>query len=265
MPSDRKRIRPDYGEILNQDGKVFYGELNPGKKNGSLIKWNYKTEDGTPICSAFRTDGQRICTVMALMENGRCKKHGGASLVGSAAPGFKTGRFSRSLPVRLASRYEEALADTELADFTEDLAIIDSRLDDLFQQLDAGGGKEIFNEIKEAYRAFRYANQDGDKQAQREALRRLDENINRGSGESYLWTEIASLQEQRRKIILAQAKHLSLTNQTITVAKANVLISALLDAVRRNVDDRGALHRINQDFLRLTNGGGTRQLEAQNA
>lgn len=262
MPTDQltNRVRPELGEILNQDGKVYVGTLNP---NGiSKVKYLYKNEKGDAICSAFRTNGQKVCTTTVLMENGRCRKHGGASHAGVAHYKFKTGRFSKHLPARLTERYEEALADDKLADFTEDLAIVDARLDDLFQQMDAGGGREIFTNIKEAYTSFKHANQDGDSQAMRESLRRLDLEINRGSSESFLWTEIRELQEQRRKIILAQAKHLQLTNQTITVTKVNLLISALLDAVRSEVSDANILNRISQKFLRIMNGGAAGQLKS---
>lgn len=259
MPTDRTRQRPPTPEILNQKGKVFYGEPNPNKTSG--VKMVYRNEAGAQICSAFRSNGVDICTSTVLKPNGRCNRHGGASLSGAAHPRFKAGRFSKALPARLLERYEEALGDEKIADFTEDLALIDARLDDLFLQLDGGGGKEIFAEIKDAYKSFKYANQDGDAQAMREALRRLDDGINRGSGEAYLWTEIRALQEQRRKVILAQAKHLQLTNQTVAVTKVNLLVSALLDAVRSEVTDRGVLNRVQQKFLQIMNFG-SKQLKS---
>lgn len=259
MPTDRTRERPDFGEILNQGGKVFVGELNPNKT--SLVKYIYRNEKGSQICSAFRANGTTICTSTAVMGNGRCSRHGGKAIAGPAHYKFRTGRYSRQMPTRLLERYQEGLADETLTDFNDDLAVIDARLDDLFSQMDEGGGKEIFAEIKDAYKSFKYANQDGDPQAMREALRRLDDAISRGSGESFLWTEVRNLQEQRRKIILAQAKHMQLTNQTVAVAKVNLLVSALLDSVRGRVNDPNVLNEINSDFLRIMNAG-SKQLKA---
>jgi hypothetical protein len=245
--------QPQPEDILNQDGKVFIGVPNPNKS--SMVKTIYTNEKGTQICSAMRASGTKVCTSTILRENGRCKKHGGMSLSGASAPSFKTGRYSKNLPIRLASRYEEALSDAELNDLTEDLAIIDTRLADLFHQLDEGGGGEIFAEVKDAYRSFKYASNDGDKQVMRESLRRLEDAINRGSKDAYLWTEIRLLQEQRRKIVLAEAKRLQITNQTVTVTKVNLLISALLDSVRRHITDRKVLSDISHDFMRITNAG----------
>lgn len=251
--------RPELGEIINQDGKAFFGTPNPNK--GSTVKYIYSNEAGQQVCSAFRSDGVNICTTTALKPNGRCNRHGGASLSGAAAPNFQHGRFSRNLPTRLLERYQEALDDPKLHDLTDDLALIDTRIGDVLQQMEEGGGEEIFKEIKESYTSFKYANQDGDKQAMREALRRLDDSIRRGSTETYLWSELRALQEQRRKIVLAHAKHLQMTNQTVTVTKVNLLISALLDAVRQNVGDPVILNRINQAFMQITSQG-ARQLKA---
>jgi hypothetical protein len=252
--------RPVLTEILQQDGKTYHGIQNSDRT--SRVKYIYTNPEGKQICSAFRKDGRTVCTVMALMENGRCEKHGGATPSGIASAVFKNGKSSKYLPTRLLSRYEEALNDDTLSDMTEDLAVIDARLSDLFLQLDDGGGGEIFLEATEAFTSFKHANQDGDKQAMRESLRRLEVSLQRGTKDGYLWTEIRTLQEQRRKIILSQAKHLQLTNQTIAVTKVNLLIAALLDSVRRNVTDRSALSRINNDFLRLTSRGTSKQLSA---
>lgn len=257
MSTDRKRDRPDHGEILNQDGKVFIGTLNPNKS--SFVRYIYENEKGKKVCSAFQKDGFKICTRVDLYENGRCTIHGGRTPIGADSPHFKTGKFSAHLPERLRERYEEALADDALQDFTEDLALIETRLADLFTQLDTGGGREIFAEIQDAYKAFKYANIDGDKKAMREALRRLDEGIDRGGSEGNIWGEIHMLQEQRRKIVLSQAKHLQITNQMIPVKKVNILVSALLDSVRQNVLDPAILEKINDDFLRFTGAGRERK------
>jgi hypothetical protein len=256
-----EHTRPARDEILNQDGKVYVGTPNPNKE--SAVSMIYTNEQGKQVCSAYRSNAAKICVSPFLNENGRCKKHGGKSLTGTAHPNFKNGRRSRNLPTRLLERYEEALNDPKLADFTEDLALIEARLDALFQQIDEGGGAEIMLEIKDSYKSFTYASKDGDKQAMRESLRRLGDAINRGSREEGIWDEIRALQEQRRKIILAQAKHLQLTNQTITVQKANIIVAALLDSVRRYVTDRKTLTDITNDFLRITRGG-QKQLAAKN-
>lgn len=246
---DSVRLARNAGNVIVQGGKTYTGEPNPNKH--SSVKYVYKNENGTQVCSSMRSGGTKLCVSTILMENGRCKYHGGMSVSGVAHPSFKHGRMARSLPSRLVERYEEALQDDKLTDFTEDLAIIETRIDDIFKQMDEGGGAEIFKEVKDSFTSFQHASQDGDQQAMRESLRRLDSAIKRGSGESYLWTELRALQEQRRKAILAQAKHMQLTNQMVPVKQVNVLVSALLDSVRRNVTDHKVLRDINSDFRKI--------------
>jgi hypothetical protein len=242
--------RPVLTDVLVQGDKTYKGTPNPDRT--SRVEFIYTNPEGQIICSAFRKDGRTVCTSTMLMPNGRCKKHGGNTPSGVASHAFKTGKSSKYLPTRLLERYEEALGDETLMDMTEDLAVIDARLSDLYIQLDEGGGGEIFKIAQEAFASFNAASQDGDTQAMRENLRRLGTALNDGAKDSYLWTEIRQLQEQRRKIILSTAKHLQLTNQTITVTKVNLLISALLDSVRRNVADKQLLGRISADFMRIT-------------
>jgi hypothetical protein len=246
--------RPPAPEILNQDGKVFIGEPNPNKL--SAVKMLYTNEKGKRVCSAFRASGTRLCTTTILKPNGRCRMHGGASLIGAATPQYKTGRYSKALPERLRERYEASLTDEKLREFDDDLSVIDARLNDLFMQLDEGGGGEIMGEIKDAHRSFKHANADNDTQAMREALRRLDDAISRGGQEYGVWNEIRMLQEQRRKIVLADAKRLQMTNQLVSVKNVNILISALLDSVSRNVTDRNTLTAITNDFMRITERAG---------
>ena len=252
--------RPVLTEILEQNGKTFIGERNPDKT--SLVDFIYRNPEGKQICSAFRKDGLTICETEILFENGRCRLHGGRSLAGAASPKFKTGKNSKYLPARLLERYEEALADETLTDMTDDLAAVEARIADLYQQLDAGGGGEIFKNAKEAFNSFRAANQDGDAQMMRESLRRLGEELDRGATESFIWREIRELQEQKRKIILSHAKHLQMTGQMISTKEANLIVSALLDAVRTEVTDPNKLNAIQQKFLSITQRGRTKQLKA---
>jgi hypothetical protein len=69
-----------------------------------------------------------------------CRVHGGKSLRGSQAGGFKTGRYSKVLPVRLSARYDELLQnDTEIMDMRTRAVLLETRLTELLTQLDDPG------------------------------------------------------------------------------------------------------------------------------
>lgn len=248
--NEYKKVIPNEDNILVQDGKTYIGYPNPDKR--SKVTVIYENEKGTPMCSAYRAKVGKICRTTAVMPNGRCSKHGGKSLFGLDAPNFKNGRRSKYLPARLVEDYEEALSDEELQSFTSDLAEIDARMNDIYKQMDDGGGGQIFKEIAEANKSFKIANREGDRQMMRESLRRLDDAIKRGNSETYLWSELHSLREQRRRILMSQVKRLQITNQMMTVEKVNLLISALLDAVRQEVKDKKTLSRVSHRFRQIT-------------
>jgi hypothetical protein len=250
----------DQPDIINQNDRVFIGMPNP--KKDSAVKTIYTNDKGKVVCSAVYTDGSGICISPVTLSNGRCKSHGGKSLSGVAHPNFSHGRFSYQMPSRLAERYQEALDDPKLNEFKEDLAILDARLADLFAQMDEGGGADIFKEIKESHQSLKWAIRDGDRQAQREAQNRLDDAIKRGSSETYVWSEVRQLQEQRRKIILAEAKRLQLTGSTITIERANLIVAALLDAVRRHVTDKNVLQAVVNEFQSIMTSGSRKQLRS---
>jgi hypothetical protein len=90
------------------------------------------TFNGTPDtpCSAKTRNGHP-CKNPA-MANGRCRMHGGKSLVGIASPLTKTGRWSKDLPTRLASRFAESEHDPELLSVRADIRLIDTLMADDF-------------------------------------------------------------------------------------------------------------------------------------
>jgi hypothetical protein len=79
-----------------------------------------------------RQDGE--CRQPAL-ESGRCRYHGGRSTgPHTLAAG---GHYSKYLPRRLAARYGEALTDPELNSLRDDQAVLEARLCELLQGLEA--------------------------------------------------------------------------------------------------------------------------------
>lgn len=217
---------------------------------------------GERMCSGRRSSwtpsNPVLCTSTIIYPNGRCQKHGGPTPSGIGSPQFKTGRASRHLPTRLISKYQEALDDPELMGLATDLAMVDARMNDLHEQLDEGGAGKIMLEIDDAVQAFKFANEDNDRKAMRESWRRLEDAVKRGRTESSIWAELFLLRDQKRKLTLAEAKRLQITDQMVKVTQVNLLISALLDSVRKNVKDRKTLAAVSEDFNRIMNGPGPR-------
>lgn len=165
-------------------------------------------------CGAKTRAGGRC--VKPAMPNGRCRFHGGLSLVGPASGTFKHGRYSKLLPKGLAAHYSAARSDRELLGLREEIALVDARMMQLLEQASTS--------------------------------RRRDVGVK-------AWKTLVFLIEQRRKLVETEAKRLKDLQQLISVERAMTLIAAVADLVRQHVSDRAQLAAISAGLLRLTSGG----------
>lgn len=87
-------------------------------------------------CGA-KTRGGAPCK-NAAMPNGRCRMHGGKTPSGIASPHFKTGRYSKSIPTRLAAVYEASKDDPDLLALDDEIALTDAQINIVLSELEAG-------------------------------------------------------------------------------------------------------------------------------
>lgn len=153
----------------------------------------------------------------APMANGRCRLHGGLTPSGVAAPSFRHGRYSKYLPGGLLERYRTALGDQELLGLRDEIALVDARLQELVEALPDATAAST-EEIREA------------------------------------WGEVLHVTGQRRVLVESERKRLVETQQMISSERAMVLVTALVDVVRRHVRDHDTLRAISGDLGGLLSG-----------
>lgn len=201
------------------------------------------------------------------MSNGRCRFHGGLTPVGVASPNFKTGRYSKHLPLHLLADFEAAKNDPELVECRDELALVDSRMGQLAQRLQSGKDAEMWLTLSMHFSSFATGfdsllsfieiEDDDGQQALREttdALEACRGVVNEVRASEGTWREVYGVLEQRRKLVETESKRLKDMQQMITVERAMGLIAALADSIRRNVTDRKQLAAIQSDLIRLTAG-----------
>lgn len=182
--------------------------------------------------------------------------HGGTSKIGIASGTIQHGRYSKHLPTRLAARYEEAASDSELLNLRHDIALVESRLVDVLGRVDSGESGKLWAELHASWAAFKRARALGKADEMAEALALHEQLISRGVSDYAAWHEVGSLLEQKRKLAESERKRLVEMQQTITTEQALLFVSAVMDSVRRNVDDRNALAAISRDLERTSLSGG---------
>lgn len=185
------------------------------------------------------------------MPNGRCRMHGGKSLVGLASPSFVTGRYSKHLPTRLLATYQEAMKDADLLALREEVALLDTRLGELIARVESGESGWLWRTLKEKLNSFREAKAMGDVPAMSAHLNSMETLIERGIADYAAWGEIQSLIQQRRKVVESERKRLVEMQQMITSERAMLLLAAVVDTVRKHVTDRGTLQAISNDIRGL--------------
>jgi len=193
----------------------------------------------------------RHCRHKVPTEGARCRYHGGASLRGIDAPRYKHGRYSKYLPDALTDRYHAAQSDPDLLSLREDVALLDTRISDRVQALDAGDSRQLWGQLSATYAAFIQAQRMGKTQEMAEALVKLGNLIKRGGSQGEVWSEIIGLLDQRRKLVESERKRLVDLQQMITTERAMTLVSAIVSSITEHVQDKGALSAIVADLRGL--------------
>jgi hypothetical protein len=178
------------------------------------------------------------------MANGRCRVHGGKIPHGFALPQTKHGRYSKYLPERLASRYEEAERDPNLLRLDGEIALIDVRLRTVLDGLGRGESPDLWELLQEVWADY----EDG----QATAIDRIGGIIAQGIAEQHTWKELRSLIRDRVRLVESERKRLVELNQMITAEQAMLFMAAVVDTVRRYVSDRDALAHIASDLRALS-------------
>ncbi|MCC6458789.1 MAG: hypothetical protein IT328_27845 [Caldilineaceae bacterium] len=202
-------------------------------------------------CTAKNRRGEQ-CRHAAINGTSKCRFHGGASLAGIASPSFKTGRYSKHLPTRLAARYGEALSDPQLLELRDEIALIGTRQSELLGHLDSGLSLQRWQDAQAAHAAMVAAIRSKDSAAMQVAITDLGAALDAGAGDYAVWREVVELTEQRRKLVESEHKRLVAMQQMITTEQAMTLLAVITDTVRKHVTDPSILAGISADFRAIT-------------
>ncbi len=210
-------------------------------------------------CNAKAKHSQVQCRSRAVTGSAKCYMHGGKSLRGVASATYKTGRYSKDMPTRLAARYNASLDDPALLALRDEISVVDSRISDLLKRVDSGESGMLWYGLKKALESFKVARSFGDTEAMREGLAQIEGFIDQGAADHAAWDEVYDAIEQRRKLTETEHKHLVAAQQLISVERANILLGALLESIRREVTThaeptaaRAILVAVSQEFRRYT-------------
>jgi hypothetical protein len=105
------------------------------------------------ICGARSKSTGRPCQQTRLYPNGRCRVHGGPTPSGVASPNFKTGLFSRHLPLGALGRIGQHLHDPDARKIAREVAVTKTVIDDIVARVFTARNEEARQAARAELRA----------------------------------------------------------------------------------------------------------------
>ncbi len=199
--------------------------------------WRYENSKGAHhrcvgVVKRGIRKGQR-CPKLARIGRKGCVGHGGNTPTGAACTLYKTGRYSKYLPEKIAGRYQEMLSNTRLLSLIDEIALVDAKVAETFES--APATVDSWKMVREAVEALSELETEGKPIAG--ALNELIGYVDAGYCEAKNWDKAVSMIEQRRKLVETERRLTFDEQHSLTIDKVMLLVSAIIDAIRRNVRD----------------------------
>jgi len=214
-------------------------------KSALMVKCKAKAKSTGKRCRRYAVSGYSVCQVHGA-GSPRQGRPGGENKIMSAG-----GRHSKHLKIRLASGYEASRTNPNLLEHRDEVALLDTRLGELLDNLQDGDTRELWQELGKYWLDLEKATARQDKPKQGEALQSLGRTIKRGNVIYASWKEVYGVIEQRRKTVDSERKRLVEMQQTITAERAMILIGAILGVIQRNIKDKETINIIRAEFREL--------------
>lgn len=222
-------------------------------KPQSLVPEEFARDaEGRRVCGGLLRDGTSRCRNRAVSPtNGRCRMHSGGAVRGVANPLTRTGRYSTDLPVRVAARYEAALADPELLSVRDDIALLQAAITDVMADMKAAEREPDLDKILGTVERMSAEWQTWDWTRMSSELGALKELIEGRRSQRAVLREVRDLIKEKAALVAQENRLLADREQLITVEQYLLGMTALGSAVARLVDDPAKLRAIDVEFRRL--------------
>jgi RNA polymerase subunit RPABC4/transcription elongation factor Spt4 len=197
-----------------------------------------KTDDKSPGATCPQCGEPRRCDKWAVAGFEVCNTHGAGSKKRPGGRPTQTGIYSKYLPKRIASRYEEFLGDPTNLDLDNEIAIAKARLSELLERADSGESYNAWADAKDIYTDLTKAIKAGDVLTSNACLQDLNKIIGRGVHDYASWAEIRVQTAHYVKLVESQRKRQVENNQMITAQQLTYLMAAVIAIVGRAIKNK---------------------------
>lgn len=198
-------------------------------------------EHGPRQCTAISKRSGKQCQGPAIVnsQGQKCRMHGGKAdaQIGTANTQFKHGRHSRYLPSDLDKLYREALANPDLLEMADHIALLEARMQDILGKQSAGEPVPKWSDIADIFGEVEVAILTADMAKVVPGLERMHKVLEAGIQWDSTWDQVSGIMEQLRKLTDTEVKRKKELNQMVPIERVIVLMAAVGEAVKRNVTD----------------------------
>ena len=189
--------------------------------------------NGRTVCGAKCRNGS-ICTKNPDDGMGRCKKHGGNSKVGIEHHNAKNLIYSNQTNnANIGERYAVLLERDDLISLNHEIALITAHIQDKEALLEAGFTKQKEKDFIRLFRMMHdeYLNNAGSRKFQN-LLSELADFVDTLSETTGDRSELTPLLAEKRRLVSAEQKRMTLADQMVTVQQVLTLLTAQMIAIR---------------------------------
>lgn len=186
----------------------------------------------------------------APMPNGRCRMHGGKTPRGEALPQTKHLRYSKSIPRRLAARYEEAEDDPDRHDLRSEISLAETMLDDALAGMEDGESERMWLTLRRLEENLRTSSA-RDEKARARILGEILDLIRRGGQDAWAKADVDKWTKAKARLVEADVRVAVQKGQVLYIEQHFAILGRVLDIVRRYVDDEEARTRLADEFDRI--------------
>lgn len=223
------------------------------------------------MCEKF--EGRPHSTKVGLFPNGRCRLHGGGSLVGMAAPNYRGKGYSLLLGQKLREHYETAAVDPDWLSLREEIHLLKAQIAGLLSEHQETGDhipRDAFTAtvtVTRSWKQFLAAYRAGLEERIAASLTALEESITTLSAAMAPAQVESDLRAETRAIAVTLEK-LKKTESTMRIAERgqvsleqaladrHALITIMLGVITKHVGDKALQDTIRREtvagYVRLT-------------
>jgi hypothetical protein len=177
--------------------------------------------------------------------------HGGTHKRGLEHHAVKTGRYSKSMPTKLAANYEASLKDREQLSLKPEIALVDAKLNQLLERIpeaESGAGwKAIKNHIVD----LRGELAEGKVVQVAVRLDKMEALTLDAINEEATWQDIRQAVHDRRLLAESERKRAVEAQQILTAEQALTLMGVIESIIVKHVTDYDARIAIATELERL--------------